>query len=75
MDDNFSTHGAKWFSIVIKWFMEVLTCRDLRVETGLALDIGHEFYLQEESVPQVSWESGIKPVQYREKMGFECPDR
>ena len=33
------------------------------------------FGLLEESVPQVFRESGINPVQDREKMGFERPDR
>ena len=55
VDENFANYGAKWCGIVIKWSMEVLTCRDARVECGLALGIEREFCLQEESVPQVSW--------------------
>ena len=39
------------------------------------METEREFFLREESVPQVSRESGIYPGQDREKMGFEYPDR
>ena len=39
------------------------------------MEIERDFGLLEESIPQVSREAGINPVQDIEKTGFECPDR
>ena len=54
VNDGFATHGAEWCGIIIKGSMEVLPCKDLWFERGLAMYIEREFSLQEESFPQIS---------------------
>ena len=38
-DDDFDTHWSEWCSIIIKGSIEVLSCRYVWVERGLALEI------------------------------------